>query len=178
MEMFENPYICKECGGTCCIYGGGCIFHPNQFIEITHDSIISILKTGIVSIDFWWGNPAAEDSEDDDSDYFAYYLRMRNKKEPIIVPKEIEFFESCIIYNEGCPLELKYRPAEGVHLIPNKIKCAIDNCAFTKHGLALSWLPYNPILTDIVQSNKNNLNYEMHKSSINDLKKLMKGEII
>lgn len=168
--MLENLKICKECGGTCCKYGGGCIFHPNQFIEISNDSIISILKTGIVSIDFWWGNPVAEDPEADIT-YFAYYLRMRNNDEPIVTQKEIYLHQRCAIYNEKCPLELKYRPAEGAHLIPDENrKCHIDNHDFTKHGLAIAWLPYNQILTNIVESNKNDLNYEMHESSVNELK--------
>lgn len=137
MDSLENKEICKQCGGKCC-QSCGCIFSPFQFKELTKESILEILKTGVVSIDA---------SFDD-----VYYLRIRNERDPIV-----DIFgghSKCILWNPkyGCPLSFGYRPAEAVHFIPNEKgwkHCHLDDeSKYSLAGFSEMWTEFQYLFDD------------------------------
>lgn len=137
MDDLENVEICKKCGGRCC-QSCGCIFSPFQFKELTKESLLEILKTGIVSIDT---------SSND-----IYYLRIRNEGDPIV-----DMFgghRRCILWNSkhGCPLSFRYRPAEAVHFIPSEKGwnyCHLDDeSKYGLTGLSGMWSKFQYLFDD------------------------------
>lgn len=177
MDKLQNSELCKQCGGKCC-QSCGCIFHPSQFKEITEVSLLQILKTGIVSIDWWEGDPRKIDPNfDGNSVKYGYFLRMRNVESGILDPAWCG--KPCIIWSPeiGCPLDFEYRPLQGVHLVPSLDNCEIDNHKYTKHGLSIAWIEYNSIfeslpLGKVLKDYKNSMNIDLNMA-IDKLKQLM-----
>lgn len=83
MKKIENKQLCKKCGGRCC-KRMGCHYSPEDFKEITYESLKKEIEKGFISIDWWEGNPFEENKDDDISR--AHYLRIRNKDGEIVDP--------------------------------------------------------------------------------------------
>lgn len=177
MSKLQSLEICKQCGGECC-QSCGCIFHPSQFKEITEVSLLQILKTRIVSIDWWEGDPRESDPNfDGEFVKYGYFLRMRNVGKGILDGSWCG--NPCIIWSpeRGCQLDFKHRPLQGVHLIPGLDDCKIDDHKYTKHGLSLAWIEYNSIfeslpLNEVLEDCKTSMNIDLNMA-IDELKKLM-----
>lgn len=56
MNKYEDLELCKKCGGGCC-KRMGCHFSPDDFAEITYESLKSKIDEGNISIDWWEGDP-------------------------------------------------------------------------------------------------------------------------
>ena len=50
MKKMENKQLCKECGGRCCKIMG-CHYSPDDFEEITYESLKKEIEKGFISID-------------------------------------------------------------------------------------------------------------------------------
>lgn len=177
MDKLQNSELCKQCGGRCC-QSCGCIFHPSQFKEITENSLLEILKTGIISIDWWEGDPRKIDPNFEGTPVkHGYFLRMRNIESDILDPSWCG--KPCIIWSpeKGCLLDFEHRPSQGVHLVPILDNCKIDDHKYTKHGLALAWIEYHSVfkslaLSKIVKFSRESENINL-SMAIDELKKLM-----
>lgn len=142
-EKYENTEICKNCAGKCC-KSMGCHMSPEDIKgEITYDNLKGLIDAGNISIDWWYGNPL--DDNDDCRDK-AFYLRMRNKKAPIV---DESWGGECILLTEnGCSLEYNDRPKGARLLIPKENNCCEDN--YPKKQSAIDWIPYRDILSKLV----------------------------
>jgi hypothetical protein len=137
MSKYENKDICAKCGGKCC-RSGGCIIDISQFREFNKENLKELILTGMVTIDWWEGDPRDEledlrdkgkASEYDikmleeykDIPYVpeAYLIRMKELGEDDIAIGS--WGGHCMLHHlyGECPLELEYRPAEAATMIPN-----------------------------------------------------------
>lgn len=141
MKKMENKQLCKECGGRCC-KRMGCHYSPEDFKEITYESLKKEIEKGFISIDWWEGNPF-ENEIDDDIDR-AYYLRIRNKDGKIVDPS---WGGECILLtDDGCPLSYEERPKGARMLEPDEYGCI---SYYNKQQAARDWYKYNDILSKL-----------------------------
>ena len=134
-----TPEMCQKCKGACC-KRMGCEIAPRQVIGISKtnsietntDIILKILRTGIVSVDWWIGECDNE-----------YYLRMRNKNAPVIDPS---WGGECMCLTEtGYMLDAHYRPLAGLELTCEECNGEFrpkDNGHYTKESCKDEWLEY------------------------------------
>lgn len=142
-----TPELCKKCKGACC-KRMGCEISPSQIKGLSKDNsaekqnteiILKVLKTGIISVDWW----IAQDRE--------YYLRMRNVDANVIDPS---FGGQCMCLSEtGCMLEDKFRPMTGLDLCcverDGKFYADENQCRYDKEGCKNEWLEY-PVDWDMI----------------------------
>jgi len=140
-EGFLPTKICQECKGRCCKQMG-CAFSPDDFEKIEYNYLKTRIEEGTISID-WWDGDIKEDCE-----YGRIpYLRMRNKKEPIVYASWGG--TCCILTEDGCPLSFEDRPKEARMLKVGKDK---DSCEsnYGKKQYASDWRPYVNILENLI----------------------------
>ena len=143
---FTNYELCKKCGGACC-KGMGCEYLPQDFNEITFDSLYNEISKGFISIDWWEGDPR----ENRDEVSLAFYLRARNINSPIV---DASWGGTCVHWqhDKGCALSWANRPTGGKMLVPlydeeqEKYSC---NTNIPKREIVLEWLQYNLILNEL-----------------------------
>ena len=142
-RKIENKQLCKECGGRCC-KRMGCHYSPDDFEEITYESLKKEIEKGFISIDWWEGNPFEENKDDDISK--AYYLRIRNKDGEIVDPS---WGGECILLtDDSCPLSYEERPKGARMLEPDEYGCI---SYYNKQQAARDWYKYNDILSKLVE---------------------------
>ena len=151
VENNEDCTLCKECSLRCC-ENMGCEIFPIDIVKryggISVDIIEKVISTGVVSLDWWDGDP--RDGMHEISR--GFYLRMRNRDAPICDPC---FSGVCALYNEkaGCPLSFENRPLGARIFVPKpNHKCdygQFKDAIKSKKDIALHWLPYHSIL-DII----------------------------
>ena len=142
-----NASICAKCGGACCKICG-CHFSPDDFEEISFESLKREIEKGYISIDH-------VDGEMIYSDNGVFILRVRNQGSPI-VDTSFRREKQCILFGKnGCKLDYEHRPTGGKLLIPNSVsainhemqctnKYSIRDCCY-------EWLPHKKILYQLVQ---------------------------
>ena len=150
----ENEEFCRICQGECC-KNSGCAFSPRDFRgEITKERLVKLLNTGIVSLDWWEGDPNnTSDSSLNDTVEKAFFIRIRNfvlddedKLAPIIDPS---FGGRCILLTKkGCKLSFENRPLQGQALVPmpRYNKCEIG---YSKRDCCIEWLRYDTLLNEV-----------------------------
>lgn len=133
----ENLEICSKCKGFCC-KRMGCHFSPDDFKDLTFESLKKEIDKGYISIDWWEGNPFKDDRYIDK----AYYLRIRNENADVVDPS---WGGRCsLLTDEGCMLSYNERPKGGRLLIPNETdRCEIR---YSKLDSAKDWYKYNDVL--------------------------------
>lgn len=152
-DQYQNDNeACAQCGGICC-KNSGCGISPddlglqelldNDSLATVKGKIQHLLNTGIVSIDWWEGNPVTNEVDG----ITGYFLRMRNKNAPIVDPSWGG--ECLLLQKHGCILLFKNRPKQGRWLIPHKNPKEDCNSLYDKQQLAIDWMPYNKILEEI-----------------------------
>lgn len=141
--MFENKEICSKCGGQCCKSMPG-IFSPDDFEEVSINTLLPLLKTGKYTFE---------------SQFFknkcVYFLRpsVRNF-EGCIRSGRSSFYTSgsCTFLTDlGCELSAEKRPYECKNLEPNNNKD--QKCKF--HGInndktILKWNKYQDLIEEIL----------------------------
>lgn len=149
----ENLIVCTNCGGECCKFMG-CHYSPDDFENISFDSLKKQIDKGHISIDWWEGNPF--DEEDDFSIQRAFFLRIRNINKydkdlsPIVDPS---FGGICSLLTEtGCSISYDNRPKGGRELIPRKRDKDICISNYDKKQCAIEWYKYNEILYDLYKN--------------------------
>lgn len=139
----ENKELCSKCKGLCC-KSCGCHYSPNDFKNITFESLKTEIEKGHISIDWWNGSPF-DDKEHKNIDK-VYYLRIRNVDSNIVDPS---FGDRCSLLTEtGCSLTYNERPMGGKMLIPNENGCEQE---YDKQQSAIDWYEYNDILKELVE---------------------------
>ena len=145
IENNEDREMCKKCGGSCC-RNMGCHYSPDDFDNITYESLKEKIEEGYISIDWWDGNPF--DEEDEEYEIFenkyinALYLRIRNEDADIVDPS---WGGRCsLLTDEGCSLSFEERPMGAKALYPNYPYGCEQN--YTKHQCAKDWFKYEDIL--------------------------------
>ena len=148
-----NRTACKECGGICCKQCG-CHFSPDDFTEITYESLKKELEKGYISIDYV------------DESYLhklsgIYILRIRNKNSPIV---DTSHNGQCILWDEekGCPFPDRKRPTGGRLLIPDdeikKIGFLYKKTCNQKYPIqdcCYEWEPHQKVLKKLVRHFRN-----------------------
>lgn len=143
MKKMENKQLCKECGGNCC-KRMGCHYSPDDFKEITYESLKKEIEKGFISIDWWEGNPF-ENGSTDEIDR-VYFLRIRHKDSEIVDPS---WGGECILLtDDGCPLSYEERPKGARLLEPSEYNCISH---YDKRQAARDWYKYNDILYKLVE---------------------------
>lgn len=151
----ENPDICKQCGGQCCM-NMGCHLHPDDIVKrfgaITRETLIQALKCGDYSADFWDGDVREDNDievpyEELKSD--CWYLRARH-----IGSKAID--RSCggvcaNLTKHGCKFSWDDRPSGGKALIPQE-NHDCGKSSFDRVAGVISWIPYSDMICEIVHS--------------------------
>lgn len=162
----------------------GCAFVPEDFKEkITYKLLLEVLRTGLVSINNYWGNPEVEDDEDYSDIY--YFPKMRNLPDKFnngCIIEDNYFGRCCILTENGCPLSFNYRPYEAKSLIPKETEN--DKCkeGISKKEYTAKWIPYKRILDQLVDDLYNKKvevdfeNTENVNKRIKRLKSFLKGE--
>lgn len=170
-----NEEACKACakefnGFTCC-QRLPCAISPEEVKDLSFQGICDLLNTGLVSIDWYVGDPTAPD--DMDMDAFdasqgpfvakadlttrAYYLRMRAKNKPLIHPA-IFPCECKLLGPDGCMLPFTHRPKGGRELVPKKCRGNLEApCAegYSKKNCSTDWLQYKDLLEQVFDHYKN-----------------------
>ena len=144
----ENKEICRVCRGLCC-KSCGCHFSPDDFKEITFESLKKEIDKGNISIDWWDGSPFVDNDIGVSLDGIekAYYLRMRNEHSPIVDPS---WGGQCILLTDtGCPLSYEERPKGARELIPIEEGHCYSN--YTKKQACKDWYKYDDILRRLVE---------------------------
>lgn len=142
-----NSSICAECGGTCC-KGCGCHFSPDDFKNISFESLKKEIEKGYISIDY-------VDGEMIYSDVGVYILRIRNQGAPIV---DIGFGirTPCVLLTKkGCKLDYEHRPTGGKLLIPSSISSFCHEMAcksrYNISDCCYEWLPHKKLLQKLVE---------------------------
>lgn len=138
----QNAAPCGECGGECC-KKMGCHYSPEDFGDITFESLRTIIDQGHVSIDWYNG-----EFDDNTQTNRQYYLRARHINSPVVDPS---FGGKCVCLTlTGCSLEWNERPRGGRYLQARKDW--EDPCVnrYSKEECARDWLQYESILVALV----------------------------
>ena len=143
---YKNPKniseeICKECQGACC-KKCGCHFSPDDFSDISFESLKKELEKGYISIDSIDGDLVY-------SDVNVFILRIRNVGAPI-VDTDIRKKSPCILLTKsGCKLDYAKRPSGGKLLIPRKeMKCSQT---YNMIDCSYEWLPHKKVLHELAE---------------------------
>lgn len=145
-ESLCDKEMCAKCGGRCC-KRMGCHFRPQDFKNLTAQSLIDFIdESQCVSIDWWEGNPL---DENDESIERTYFLRVRNKDGRIV---EGAWVGECkLLETNGCPLSDEYRPHGGYTLVPAKDADSECVSEYTKQQCVTEWLQYQDVLREVVE---------------------------
>jgi Fe-S-cluster containining protein len=160
--MFDNPELCKACGGKCCKNLPG-FFFPEQLgknEDEIRSQLLEMFKTGNYSIDAWEGDPRPEfENVDIDSPKWDQrftrvdIIRPRGKGKPIFHFPWFESVECVFLTENGCSLESDTRPMECQLVEPRKEKCISHNRIgrHGKHEAALLWVPYQNVIKQVIE---------------------------
>lgn len=164
----ENLKLCTECNGRCC-KSMGCHYSPEDFKDISYESLKKEIDKGHISLDWWEGNPF--DSDKDDEIKRAIYLRTRHIYSPIVDPS---YGGVCSLLKEdSCSLSYEERPRGGRDLIPSEdfinYKC---NDLYNKQQASKDWYKYNNILEKLVDEYYKLLNIDWSSWSSDLMKEI------
>lgn len=137
-----NSLMCIECGGACCKMCG-CHFSPDDFEEISFESLKIEIDKGYISIDY-------VDGEIIYQDFGVYILRIRNQDAPV-VDIGLRKRTQCILLTEkGCKLDYEHRPTGGKLLVPNSASSFSHqmNCKsnYNISDCCYEWAPHKKLL--------------------------------
>lgn len=148
-----NSEKCKRCsqqGVTCCEHLP-CYLSPDDVKDKTFEGLCALIDTGLVSLDWWEGDPrlTREECENDfeAQGYRGFFLRMRGDNRPIVHPA-IGLVECCMLTDDGCSFDYCHRPKGGRELIPGEDVEEFGGCheGYSKQACAISWMPYHDAL--------------------------------
>ena len=147
----ENAEICAECGGWCCKQMPG-IFTPKQIgapnKKKLRENLLTLLKTGKYSIDWWEGDPR----EDIDEINRVYFFRPATKRALGRVQDASWGGECALLTDSGCELSWKERPDECKYIIPISAgHCERHKKARIKKQLCIDWLEYNDVIESVLE---------------------------
>lgn len=146
-EKEENPEVCEECGGRCCLRAP-CHWSPKDFNELTFQAMKKILEEKqYISIVRFSGDIAESClREFKHQGRYFYILRTRTRSTKIAtVSSKKKKGDPCILLtSNGCSIPFKERARGARELIPMKEqKCIhlydMDDCVY-------EWKDYQDVL--------------------------------
>lgn len=149
-----NVKMCAECKGLCC-QGCGCHFSPEDFKNISFNTLKTEIKKGYISIEWVDGELVYMDGG-------IYILRARNRGMPIV--DCLDERHPCVLWNEetGCKLSYANRPKGGRLLIPKRgyiafsdIEEYICQSRYSIEECCKDWSKYQRILIRLVKHFRN-----------------------
>lgn len=144
MIQYTNKELCKRCGGKCCKISG-CLYAPEDFEEITFNSLVDLYKNNKIS--FLYVGPWAGVHQK------AWILTTPQVDSDKIIYNLIESVgKKCAFLTEtGCSLDYHKRPRGGKKLIPLEINGEIS-CE-SQYGIeeaADDWIIYEGIIKAVI----------------------------
>lgn len=133
-SQYTNYDKCKTCDRefTCCQMAP-CEIHPEDFVDLTVQSIIELLKTGLVVLDRYES---------------IWFIRMRGnygiEEDPLTIDEGIYGnLNQCVcLGKDGCKLEFQHRPFFG-----RRWMCDVDDDEEPSRDIAKAkWKPYQDML--------------------------------
>lgn len=137
---FQNPTICKKCGGECCNrYPGLCA--PSDFGKDMEINLLNAICSGFYSFDYWEGN-----FEGVDSPYFVRPATIYSV-DKLVDPS---WGGRCVfLTDKGCELKFDDRPHNCRILEPLADDKCKDHGKGKEYHIKL-WLPYQSIIKKII----------------------------
>lgn len=146
---YVNPKLCTECGGACC-KRCGCEFSPDDFSEISFETLKNEIEKGYISIDFAYGEEILRSSG-------VYFLRARNAGRPIVDTEDVRGSGCILLTDSGCKLDYEQRPSGGRLLIPAEEKKNFlgENTRICKSDYKIEeccdeWIPFQEIIGELI----------------------------
>lgn len=148
-EENVNSKLCAECGGECCKCCG-CHFSPDDFTDISFETLKREIQKGYISIDYVDGERILRSTG-------VYILRVRNKERPIVDTGYVRKSGCILLTEKGCKLDYEHRPSGGRLLIPTKkmknfwgeevrackSSYGIKECCY-------EWMPHQKIICELI----------------------------
>lgn len=137
---FDNPTICKACGGKCCRKHPGALFPSDVGSPPTVEAVCKLLRTGRYVVDWWEGDPR-KDCNDLGQ---AYFLRARATNDTEL--RSPSWAGQCVFWGaDGCELEAANRPTQCRALEPAGVdeEC-VDHAS--KQDACIAWIPHHDII--------------------------------
>ena len=136
VAVFPAAPICTECKGKCCRFYG-CHYSPDDFEDISFESLKAEIEKGKISIDWWEAEPR------------EYFLRSRHVGEPVVCGS---WGGVCVsLTDTGCSLPWDKRPLGGKALKPRATPN--DDCvtSYGKEDCKNDWKKYDAVLRALVE---------------------------
>lgn len=131
-----NKKACKTCEGACCKKLPGCLF-PNDLNIVDKQSILSLIKTGNYSIDYW------------ETEEQLYFLRPATVEGKGIL-LDPSWGGTCVFLGaNGCTLSNDSRPYGCRILEPEENSCDAHDGG--KHESAIAWEPFRSLFVEILE---------------------------
>lgn len=143
----ENPEVCKECGGVCCLRAP-CHWSPKDIEDLSYSGLKKLLKEKQYISVLRFPGCVCESClrEVEQSGFYYYILRTRTRGTGIAaVATRIKKDDHCILLkDDGCDISFKERPMGARLLIPEKDeRCRhlydLDDCIY-------EWKDYQDVL--------------------------------
>lgn len=154
MKNNERPSICSVCKGKCCQRASGYSVPDDFQEEISIHFLISLLQSGMWSIDWLEGDPRKVVPGGESKLNRCYVLRPARVNDKYIFSRS--FGGTCVFWNleKGCSLPFKNRPIECRSLKPIRSMLCKSNNRFSKEYAAKKWIPYQNMLLEAGQQVK------------------------
>lgn len=154
-DIMVNEELCKKCKGLCC-KRCGCSYLPIDFDELTLPVVLKKLQEGETSIVCSMNIDSLDGNPDNVVINPLFYLRVRNRKRPVI-----DLFSPSsrcsVLTDNGCKYTLDKRPSLAKALIPSSgmLQGPIENQCYSLFDgndliLKSSWEQYQEILHEAI----------------------------
>lgn len=148
-HQFKDPkifqsYQCQKCQGEGCCKVIGCMYYPEDFKEVTWDTIKPVLEDGRASVSARF--------ELDNNGLLRPILYIRSRG---IEKGAIDLYSHAtpcaLLTDDGCPYKINERPLGGVLLLPKQKKNGeCKNCVQAQNICAEEWKKYQSVLKKAV----------------------------
>lgn len=143
MIRFTNYELCQKCGGKCC-KSDGCIYAPEDFEEITFNSLVKLYQNGEIMffpiIDEW-------------TNRLEGWILKTPQEECEKIPRDFPIKKgTCVFLREDyCKFEYRMRPRGGKLIIPGGLNGdGICDAIYDERTAFEDWKPYMNLVEDVV----------------------------
>ena len=136
--------LCSKCKGKCCKHAP-CHYSPEDFEEISFDSLKKQIEKGHISI----VSVSMREYDEDDMLLQAYILRPRGKDRPISDYGSPLDIPCSLLTETGCSLSYEDRPMGGKMLIARENGACM--AVYESDMCINDWKPYQDILEELFE---------------------------